>query len=109
MTGGARSGFFERDAFLAVRSRLPVDLQVAANIAYTYGWRMQSEVLMLNPSQLDLDAGRLRLEPGTTKNGVPHRESRGSSGRGAPAHGHIFGHSGPGDDRRSLDSRSISL
>lgn len=64
-----RSGFFERDAFLAVRSRLPDDLQVAVNIAYTYGWRMQSEVLMLNRSQLDLDAGRLRLEPGTTKNG----------------------------------------
>jgi hypothetical protein len=69
MTGGARTGFFERDAVLAVRSRLPDDLQVAVNIAYTYGWRMQSEVLMLDRSQHDLDAGRLRLEPGTTKNG----------------------------------------
>src|SRR5262249_33136591 len=39
-----RSGFFERDAFLAVRSHLPDDLQVAVSIAYALGWSMQSEV-----------------------------------------------------------------
>src|SRR5947209_5175430 len=43
--GPARSGFFEKDQFSAVRRHLPDDLQVAVSIAYTYGWRMQSEVL----------------------------------------------------------------
>jgi integrase len=63
-----RSGFFEREQYNAVRGRLKPDLQVAAAIAYTYGWRMQSEVLALERRQLDLDAGTLRLDPGTTKN-----------------------------------------
>ena len=42
---GARQGFFERDQFEAVCRRLPPDLQVAAMIGYTFGWRMQSEIL----------------------------------------------------------------
>jgi integrase len=63
-----RQGFFERDQYEAVRRRLRPDLQVAATIAYTYGWRMQSEVLTLERRQLDLEAGTLRLDPGTTKN-----------------------------------------
>jgi len=63
-----RQGFFEREQFLAVRRRLPEDLQVAATIAYTFGWRTQSEVLTLERRQLDLKAGTLRLDPGTTKN-----------------------------------------
>ena len=45
--GGAAAGFFERDAFEAVRRQLAPDLQVAVTIAYTFGWRMQSEVLAL--------------------------------------------------------------
>jgi integrase len=63
-----RQGFFERDQFEAVKRRLPEDLQVAATLAYTYGWRIQSEVLTLKRRQLDLEAETLRLEPGTTKN-----------------------------------------
>ena len=63
-----RQGFFEREHFLAVRQHLPEDLQVAATIAYTFGWRTQSEVLTLERRQLDLKAGTLRLDPGTTKN-----------------------------------------
>ena len=51
-----------------MRRHLPVDLQLAVTLAYTYGWRMQSEVLTLERRQLDLKAGTLRLEPGTTKN-----------------------------------------
>ncbi len=51
-----------------MRRHLPVDLQVAAAIAYVYGWRMQSEVLALERRQLDLEVGTLRLDPGTTKN-----------------------------------------
>jgi hypothetical protein len=37
-------------------------------IAYTYGWRIQNEVLALERRQVDLDNGTLRLDPGTTKN-----------------------------------------
>jgi integrase len=63
-----RQGFFEDAHYEAVRRLLPEDVQVALTIAHTYGWRMQSEVLMLSRRQLDLEAGTLRLEPGTTKN-----------------------------------------
>jgi len=66
--GAAREGFFEREQFLAVRRRLSEDLQAAVTIAYTFGWRMQSEVLALERRQLDLEAGTLRLDPGATKN-----------------------------------------
>jgi hypothetical protein len=45
--GSPREGFFEREQYEAVRRRLPVALQAAVTIAYTYGWRMQSEVLTL--------------------------------------------------------------
>lgn len=41
---------------------------MAVAIAYTFGWRMRSEVLTLKRRQLDLEAETLRLEPGTTKN-----------------------------------------
>src|SRR5262249_47481674 len=66
--GPARSGFFERPQFDAVRRRLPDDLQAALMVDYVFGWRMQSEVLALEQRQLDLDAGTLRLDPGATKN-----------------------------------------
>jgi hypothetical protein len=60
-----RSGFFERDQFSAVlrhltrmvvreadgrqkKVRVPADdLRLACSLAYTYGWRMQSEILTL--------------------------------------------------------------
>jgi integrase len=63
-----RQGFFEGEQFEAVRQYLSSHLQVVVTIAYTFGWRMQSEVLTLERRQLDLDVGTLRLEPGTTKN-----------------------------------------
>ncbi len=62
-----RQGFFEPEQFQAVRRQLREDLQMAATIAYTYGWR-RSEILTLTLAQVDLKAGTLRLEPGTTKN-----------------------------------------
>ena len=65
---GPREGFFEGDQYKAVRRHLAPDLQVACDTAYTYGWRMQSEVLTLERRHLDLQAGTLRLEPGSTKN-----------------------------------------
>jgi integrase len=64
-----RAGFFEPSDFETVRSHLRPDHQVAVTIAYTYGWRMQSEVLTLPLAQVDVEAGTLRLAPGTTKNG----------------------------------------
>jgi integrase len=64
------SGFFERSDFECVRTHLSQrpDLQLAISLANTFGWRMQSEVLQMQLSQIDLAAGTLRLEPGTTKN-----------------------------------------
>lgn len=64
-----RAGFFERAEFEKVRQHLRPDLALAITIDYTYGWRTQSEVLTLPLCQVDLEAGTLRLEPGTTKNG----------------------------------------
>jgi hypothetical protein len=58
-----RSGFFEPEQFASVRKHLPDDLQAAVTVAYTFGWRMQSEVLALERRHLDLDAGTLRLDP----------------------------------------------
>jgi integrase len=65
-----RSGFFERSDFERVRKHLTKrpDLQVAISLANVFGWRMQSEVLQMRLNQVDLAAGTLRLEPGTTKN-----------------------------------------
>jgi integrase len=63
-----RSGFFEREQFGWVRKQLSEDLQAAVTVAYTYGWRTQSEVLTLERRQLDLEAETLRLDPGQTKN-----------------------------------------
>ena len=63
-----RQGFFEHTQFEAVRRLLPLDLQVAVTVAYTLGWRTQSEVLTLRHHCLDLEAETLRLDPGTTKN-----------------------------------------
>lgn len=63
-----RQGFFEREQFEAVGRRLRPDLQTALAIGYTYGWRMQSEVLALERRQVDLLSGTVRLDPGTTKN-----------------------------------------
>ena len=63
-----RAGFFEPDQFDAVCRRLPADLQVAVALAYTLGWRMQSEVLALERRHVDLEAGTIRLDPGMAKN-----------------------------------------
>jgi integrase len=66
--GAPRKGFFEEEQYHAVRRHLAEDLKAATLIAYTYGWRIDSEVLPLERSQLDLEAGTLRLDGGTTKN-----------------------------------------
>ena len=63
-----RSGFFEAEQYAAVRRHLPADLQTACDVAYTFGWRMQSEVLALERRHVDLAGGRLTLRAGETKN-----------------------------------------
>jgi integrase len=54
-----------------VRRHLPEDLQVALAIDHAFGWRTQSEVLPLERRHLDLEAGTLRLDAGSTKNDEP--------------------------------------
>ncbi len=53
-----RRGFFEREKYEAVRRHMPLDLQVAVAVAYAFGWRMQSEVLTLEPGSSTLRWGR---------------------------------------------------
>lgn len=64
----ARPGFFEREQFLAVKSRLADPLRPVVEFAYYTGWRIRSEVLPLTWSQVDRQACVVRLDPGTTKN-----------------------------------------
>src|SRR6266852_2810062 len=65
----ARSGFFERAEFDAVRAYLPEYLRPVVTCAYHTGWRISSELLTRERRHLDLSAGWLRLDPGETKNG----------------------------------------
>jgi site-specific recombinase XerD len=66
-----RAGFFEDARYAAVRAHLRPDLQVAVALAFTLGWRMQSEVLVLERRQVNLEAGTLSLDPGQTKSDEP--------------------------------------
>jgi integrase len=63
-----RTGFFEREQFESVRSHLPEYAKPIVTFAYITGWRIPSEVLPLQWRQVDLAAGEVRLDPGTTKN-----------------------------------------
>jgi len=63
-----RQGFFEWTDFESIRDRLPAYLQPPMIFAYLTGWRVRSEVLTLCWSNVDIKAGTVRLEPGTTKN-----------------------------------------
>jgi integrase len=62
-----RAGFVTREQFDAIAGKLTLELQVAAFVGYILGWRKR-EVLDLPRRNLDLSAGTLRLDPGTTKN-----------------------------------------
>lgn len=63
-----RAGFFERDQYEAVLAQLPPAMRPVVTFAYVTGWRIGSEVLPLQWRQVDLKAGEVRLDPGTTKN-----------------------------------------
>ncbi len=62
-----RTGFFEREDFEAVLEELPPYLRPPLEFAYYSGWRI-SEVLGLTWDRVDLAAGVVRLDVGTTKN-----------------------------------------
>ena len=63
-----RSGFFEEDEFRLLLHHLPEEIQPLITFAYFTGWRVRSEVMPLQWRQVNLSAGVVRLEPGTTKN-----------------------------------------
>ncbi|MBX3341995.1 MAG: site-specific integrase [Nitrospira sp.] len=65
----ARQGFFERQDFERVLSYLPPYLRPVMEFGYYTGWRVISEVLPLQWKQVDWQAGTVKLEVGTTKNG----------------------------------------
>ena len=58
----------QREQFERVHSHLSSPLQAVVHFAYLTGWRIRSEVLTLQWRQVDLKAGRVVLDPGTTKN-----------------------------------------
>jgi integrase len=63
-----RTGFFEAEQFAAVKGKLSAALQPIAEFAYLTGWRVQSEVLPLEWRHVDLKAGTVTLDVGSTKN-----------------------------------------
>ena len=63
-----RTGFFEAEQFADVLVHLPSEIQPVVRFAYITGWRIPSEVLILEWRQVDLVAGTVRLDAGTTKN-----------------------------------------
>ena len=62
-----RRGFFEPHEIDAVLRHLPRDLVTLVRFLCITGWRV-GEVLPLQWRQVDVDAGEVRLDPGTTKN-----------------------------------------
>jgi integrase len=63
-----RKRFFEPEQFKSVKNHLPVHLQPIVAFVYITGWRMPSEILPLEWRQVDMKAGEVRLDLGTTKN-----------------------------------------
>lgn len=63
----ARQGFFEAADFAAVVMKLDEPLKRFAQFLYYTGWRA-GEAKELTWADVDLEAGIVRLEPGTTKN-----------------------------------------
>jgi integrase len=63
-----RRGFFEPAQFQSVRNHLPVHMRGIVEFANVTGWRTPSEILPLEWRQVDMKAGEVRLDPGTTKN-----------------------------------------
>jgi integrase len=63
----ARKGFLDGETLEKVIEELPEPLRPVVRFGAFTGWR-KGEILSLTWSQVDFDAGVIRLEPGTTKN-----------------------------------------
>jgi integrase len=63
-----RTGFFEPEQVTNIKTHLPVSMQPVIDFASITGWRTPSEILTLEWRLVDLKAGEVRLDPGTTKN-----------------------------------------
>jgi integrase len=63
-----RTGFFEVAQYRAVLKQLPAEIRPVIEFAYITGWRIASEVVKLEWRNLDLNAGEVRLDAGSTKN-----------------------------------------
>lgn len=63
-----RAGFFEPEQLAAVLAHLPDALRPVIEFAAITGWRIASEVLPLQWRNVDMKAGEVRLDAGTTKN-----------------------------------------
>jgi integrase len=64
----ARTGFFERKQFEAVRAALPPAMRPITTLAYHTGWRVPSEILPLEWARVDRERHVIRLDVGSTKN-----------------------------------------
>jgi integrase len=62
-----RKGFFEHTEYLVVKDALPEYLKPIVTFGYFSGWRI-SEILGLTWDRVDLKEGKVRLDPGETKN-----------------------------------------
>jgi len=65
-----RTGFLEskqHDGLAGETGKVGLWLRAMFEVGYTYGWRHE-ELLALRARQVNLSAGTIRLEPGTTKN-----------------------------------------
>src|SRR6266404_302934 len=63
-----RQGFFERPDLEAVVTALPAYLQDFTRFAYLTGWR-KGEIISLRWTDVDRDAGAIRLRPEAAKTG----------------------------------------
>src|SRR5262249_62478 len=63
-----RQGFFERPDLEAVVAALPDDLRDFTRFAYLTGWR-KGEIISLKWTDVDRDAGAIRLRPEAAKTG----------------------------------------
>lgn len=62
-----RQGFFTEEEYKLLRAALPDYAKIPLIMAYWTGMRA-GEILKLQWTQVDIERGLLRLEPGTTKN-----------------------------------------
>jgi len=65
-----RTGFFDHEEYLALHTQLPKHVRPILTFGYYTGARV-GEILALKWHQVDLKAGTVNLEPGTTKNDQP--------------------------------------